>query len=201
MLQEAGVPVPMTTTNRREAQAWVDSGKVIVVRPRTHHAGIGFQVVNPGEEVPVGGYFSILYKKTKEFRVHVGHGYVLSLQEKVRSDGAETRPDVPWNHATGNFVFEVCKWSQWRLDVARAGIAAIETLGLDYGAVDVLADEEGNPVTAVVTEVNTSPGMADYMLEKYAKYFLAVIGGMEKRLASEPIVSWRDIVFRPEETV
>ena len=194
LLAQAGVPIPKTTLSRYEAQGWVDAGKTLVVRPKKHHAGQGFTVVRPGETVPRGGYYSELYRKTKEFRVHVGHGRVLSCQQKVCE--GELPPDRPWNHATGDFIFKVLKWREFRMDVCMTAIKATEVLGLDYAAVDILADEPGNLMTAAVTEVNTSPALADYMVSKYAAYFTAVIGGLEKRPADEPASSWRDIVFR-----
>lgn len=198
-LQAAGVAVPKTTTSKTTAQQWLDGGIAVVRRPEKHHGGIGFKIFQPGETISGNGYFSEFYAKTKEYRVHVGHGRILSMQEKVPVEGFSPVAEEPWNHATGNFVFKVIKWSQYDLNICRLAIKSVEVLGLDYAAVDILAEAPDSLEDAVVTEVNTSPGIADYMIEKYSKYFSAVLGGMTKRPTTEPVSSWRDIVFRSEE--
>ena len=50
-----------------------------------------------------------------------------------------------------------------------AAVKAVNSLGLDFGAVDICEDEEGNPY---VFEVNTAPGIEGTTVEKYHTAFI-----------------------------
>jgi D-alanine-D-alanine ligase-like ATP-grasp enzyme len=47
-------------------------------------------------------------------------------------------------------------------------ISAVNTLGLDFGAVDLIVAKDGR---VYVLEVNTAPGIEGITLEKYVKAF------------------------------
>ncbi len=149
-------------------------------RTSHHRAGMGFWVCHNSEEVEQAmregaEYFSEFYPKTREFRVHVGHGAVLFVQEKVPREGREElRNEYIWNHANGNFIFQVTRQNLWPLNVIQAAVKAVEALGLDFGGVDVMSDpvDESLP-ECVVCEVNTAPTLSgeSYGLGKYVEYF------------------------------
>lgn len=100
---------------------------------------------------------------TGEYRVHVAGGEVILYQKKSRrvnedgevvtADGAEA--DVRnlasnWVYRTGNLE---------RLErIEQLAVQAIHALGLDFGAVDIIKDEEGR---VYVLEVNTAPGISN----------------------------------------
>jgi len=185
-MQEAGVPTPRTTTDSGEALRWVEDGKTIVCRPATHRAGQNFFVIRPSTSqidrdsiLSMSDYYAEFFPKTREFRLHGGHGKVLVLQEKVPNrDGVDLTDVRPWNFSTGDFVFKVLKWSEFPISVCKAGLSAIKALGLDMGAVDIMSDEQGN---VAVAEVNTSPSLEDYCTSRYAKYFTWLCESDERR--------------------
>ena len=111
---------------------------------------------------------------TGEYRVHVAGGEVILYQKKSRrvnedgevvtADGAEA--DVRnlasnWVYRTGNLE---------RLErIEQLAVQAIDALGLDFGAVDIIKDEEGR---VYVLEVNTAPGLGNAdSLEAYVEAF------------------------------
>lgn len=118
-------------------------------------------------------YFVARYRKTREYRVHVVSGMVLFVQEKI----GDKRHDV-WNKDNG-FTFKVVPQNEWRKEIVEPAIQAVNALGLDFGAVDVLSDPDYNllgrrPPIAVVCEVNTAPALEGYSLEKYSEYFQSI---------------------------
>jgi len=174
LMAEAGVPIPETTDNPVTAFTWVVDGYTVIQRPVQHHGGLNFTVLrNTYQATPMtnhGMYYQKFFRKTKEFRAHVAHGKILIMQEKVPNEEVDIDYDDvrPWNHATGDFIFNTVKWSDFDYGVCRASVDATSALRLDFGAVDILWNEEEG---AVVCEVNTSPALAEYATERYTKYF------------------------------
>ena len=115
---------------------------------------------------------------TGEYRVHIMNGEVILYQKKSRrvdEDGEVVTPvgeeadvrnlESNWVYRTGNLR---------RLErVEDLAIKAIEAMGLDFGAVDIVMDTEGVPY---VLEVNTAPGLGNTAtLEAYAEGFKKMI--------------------------
>lgn len=172
LMVEAGVSVPETTKSLVKADEWRQGGNVVIRRPVSHHGGLEFEILtNTLTRRPLQDYYyQKFFRKTKEFRVHSAHGKVLVMQEKVPREGVTVDYDnpAPWNHATGEFVFKTVRWSDYDYDTCRASVDAVRALGLDFGVVDILWNEEEG---AVVCEVNTSPSLAEYSTGRYRMYF------------------------------
>lgn len=114
-------------------------------------------------DVPNAPMYTRGVVNTGEYRVHVFMGEVILYQKKSRRvDGDGTvitaegeEADVRnlasnWVYRTGNLR---------RLErVEELAVNAIEALGLDFGAVDIIKDEDGN---VMVLEVNTAPGLGN----------------------------------------
>lgn len=173
VLVEAGIPTPETTTDRGKALLWLSSGETVIRRPKKHFGGRSFFVHSePTDHIPIGDfYYQKFYQKKEEYRAHCAHGKVLVLQKKVMEDG---EPDVsvaaPWNHTTGNFVFQTVPWSEYSIDVCKVALDATKEIGLDFSAVDIMVNRDSD-IPVVVCELNTSPALADYSLGRYTKYF------------------------------
>ena len=167
LLFDAGVPVPTPGYDIFPC----------VGRTRYHKGGKGFWLCDNLEEVEKAKkegakYFSAFYAKIAEYRVHVAHGATLLVQEKVPMMdlvGDLIRANPIWNHANFNFV--VIRQNLWKKRILRDAIKAVEVLGLDFGAVDVLANDLNTDQPHVISEVNTAPGLAPYSLHKYVQYF------------------------------
>jgi hypothetical protein len=163
--------IPEFTTNRQEALGWLREGDVCSRATTTGHEGIGLCVHPRGSntlpEVPL---YTKYIKKREEYRVHV-IGPTVYVQKKLRRRGAEGDHQVR-NTANG-YVFS--GRHEAPRDVTDQAIAAIRSLGLDFGAVDVVWNEHNQQ--AWVLEVNTAPGIEGNTVSVYASALEELIGG------------------------
>jgi len=166
VLLAAGIPVPFPGEEKFPC----------IGRTNYHRGGKGFWYCENPKEVEIAksagaGYFSAFYPKTNEHRVHVAHGLILFVQEKVPHFSMlanSVRALHIWNH--NNFRFRIVRQNLWNKEMLIGCIKAIDVLGLDFGAVDVLSNAELDPPW-VICEVNTAPGLEGYSINKYAEYF------------------------------
>jgi glutathione synthase/RimK-type ligase-like ATP-grasp enzyme len=184
-LASVGIPVPELITS-------TPTKFPVVIRPPVHQAGSGFTLCSNIKEFIAalpkyqnGFYVSVFYPKEHEYRVHVAHGKVLFVQEKLAREERFKQAAV-WNHHFGEFAFQVLKQSEWPIMAIQVAVEAVESMGLDYGAVDVMANpsspEDFPP--AVVCEVNTSPSLEGYSIGKYAEYFNWLFASPREHLVS-----------------
>jgi len=109
----------------------------------------------------------------REFRVHVFNGEVLKISEKILSD--ETKFKFPWIRNFDNgYTFHNLKQipNAVRQEVEDQGIRAVQALGLDFGAADVILGDDAN---GYVLEVNTGPSLSDASLNTYIAKFAEVL--------------------------
>lgn len=137
----------------------------------TGRSGQGIIIFNPSTDpIPEAPLYTKFIPKTREYRVHVMNGEVIDTQRKRRSTAV---PDdqVNWkirNHSNG-FIFARNDGEEVPQDVLGQGVAAVEALGLDFGAVDVIYSAREDKV--YVLEVNTAPGLTGTTLTNYAEAF------------------------------
>ena len=169
ILREAGIEIPTTYFYGEE---WMEN-RPIIARPSHHHGGQDFYVIEGGEDLLkfppeadiTDWYFSEIFEKTHEYRLHVLSGKVAVIQEKPLVEG-EIRANFAVNHES----WRILKWSEYNHPMCRTAIHALAILGLDFGAVDMLYNAKNN--TWAICEVNTSPAVnSPYMSGKYAMYF------------------------------
>lgn len=170
----AGVPVPPFTVDAGDAAEW----KTICVREKlTGHSGEGLTVVEAAdfhERLQRAPLFTKYIPKKDEYRIHVGKkadGSLVTIfkQRKARRHDVPDA-DVNWkirNHANG-FIFahqDINVPGQ----VMAVAHSAVEALGLDFGAVDVIVNEKSG--MAYVLEVNTACGLEGATVDAYANFF------------------------------
>lgn len=181
-LEEKGVPIPKTYLAGQDLSA---AKYPLVGRPEKHGQGKYFYICANPQDVASAlrngcSYFSEVYPKTREFRVHVFMGKILAVMEKPAPDDNK----IQWNHSLNNKPFVVLDRKNWDLEVLKVALQANHECGLDYSGVDLMAypTDKSLPL-AVVCELNTSPSLSScpYMIEKYAKGFTWLFGSDEKR--------------------
>jgi glutathione synthase/RimK-type ligase-like ATP-grasp enzyme len=162
------VDIPAYTTSRVRAQEWLATGNTVLARQRlSSHSGRGIVVVNPGDNLPEAPLYVLYVKKKKEFRVHVLFGNVIQVQEKRKRNGTEHNPIR--SHDNGYvYCFEgIVEPDRLR----HSATQAVQALGLDFGAVDIIWNERQN--RCYVLEVNTAPGICPTSARAYAEAFRA----------------------------
>lgn len=162
--------IPEYTEVVPEASKWLAEGFTVVERHKlTGHSGEGVRIVEPGGELQGAPLYVKYINKKEEYRLHVFRDKVFFIQRKARNKDI---PDdqVNWkvrNHGNG-FIF-----AHQGVDVPeeakKEAITAIQALGLDFGAVDLIWNQKNNKY--YVLEVNTACGMEGTTLDKYVEVF------------------------------
>jgi glutathione synthase/RimK-type ligase-like ATP-grasp enzyme len=110
--------------------------------------------------------------------LYVFDGQVIDVQQKRRREGANATNEIR-NTANG-WVF--CREGVEAPAIAvEAAKAAVEALGLDFGAVDIKCNRQGT--RCAVLEVNTAPGLEGTSLVNYgaAYHSLSLRGWVTRR--------------------
>lgn len=156
---EADVPIPRFTTRRSEASEW---GCTVFGRTSQGFQGRGISVYRPGDPLGNHDLYTEFIPNEREYRLHVVGGVVVSVQRKYLEHPHLQGDGHIKNHGHG-YAF---KTPERELNNSRkeAAIAAVEALGLDFGAVDMIVDADGKEY---VLEVNTAPALSPMRVEQY----------------------------------
>lgn len=142
----------------------------LVVRPAHHSRGRNLHVVNTARDFnrvvqrlgPNNWYASELINKSREFRVFVVQGLAVAVAEKTPGNPQ----DVAWNVARGG-RFDNVRWGDWPLKTVSLAIQAFQLTDLDFGGVDVMEDQNGEPY---IIEINSAPSLTSpYRQEAFGK--------------------------------
>lgn len=164
LFEERGVPMPKLYYCPGYA---IDQGITIVGRPDRHMKGRGFWKCETREDVlkalkgtkrkKAATHWMEFIESDHEYRVHIFKGKSIRISEKKAGEsGATSHGDYITIKPTGNVKH-----------VRKAAKKAVKALGLDFGAVDILATED----KCWVLECNSSPGLGGSMPALYAKVF------------------------------
>lgn len=148
----------------------------LVGRPDQHTKGRGFWKCNNWNDVrralrgtrrkKAATHFMEYIESDREYRVHIFKDKSIRISEKGFTDASKKeyitrKPDRPVRN------------------VREAAKQAVAAVGLDFGAVDVLAAGEGNEQVWVL-EVNAAPGLGGSMPKLYADTFLKWFNEQER---------------------
>lgn len=176
LFKENEVSIPPFFTTQEEANDFMvnNRGAIIVCRTTlTGHSGAGIVISESVEDLVKAPLYTVYIPKKHEYRYHVFMGKVIDVQRKARNKDI---PDdkVDWkvrNHDNG-FIF--MREGVVADEVASSeAIKAVECLGLDFGAVDLIFNEKQGKY--YVLEVNSAPGLTGTTLENYTKAFKGVL--------------------------
>jgi glutathione synthase/RimK-type ligase-like ATP-grasp enzyme len=163
-----GVKVVPFTTSIDTAKSWLTDADVVVRHKLRGHSGDGIQIVNKGEQdLPQAPLYTRYCPKKYEYRVHVMFGLIVDVTRKIRDPEKEPTNWKVRSHANG-FIFARANLKH-REAIEPVAIEAIQALGLDFGAVDIIIDEQSHQ--PLVLEVNTAPGLEGQTLERYVSGF------------------------------
>lgn len=178
-LRTAGIAIPEFTTDMNVASQWLRLGHTVVERHELRgNSGDGIRIVTLHDDemernLTRAPLYTRFITKTAEFRVHVFQGQVIDYIEKKKVT-SERR-----DHTFNRYISSInCGWVFSRTnvrdipEVRQLGIRAVQALGLDFGAVDIVFADG----IAYVLEVNTAPGLSGTTLVNYANAFLRYMG-------------------------
>lgn len=169
------VNIPDFTTNKDEAQEWVENGEIVVIRELLNSsAAKGIQLLrNIGDfnayHHPNAKLYVRYVPKKDEYRVHVVNGEIIDVRRKALKNGAD-KHYVNWqirNHE-GGFIFQKNNINPPQ-EVLEQALRAIQVCGLNFGGVDVMWNNFRK--MAYVLEVNTAPGLEGSSVDNYAEAF------------------------------
>lgn len=153
LFAEAGVPMPRLFS-LNEAANYTLAGGTVVARRRNHTRGKGFWRCGSIDDLwsarASGAKIFMEYiDAPHEYRVHIFDGKSIRVSEKSFFE--------PNGYVTIKPTGEVSH-------VRKAAKQAVKALGMDFGAVDVLATDDA----AWVLEVNAAPGIGGTVPQVYA---------------------------------
>lgn len=159
-MKNAGVLVPEFTQQQPDRNIGTWFGR------SAHGMGGGDIIVQPQGMITYGFAESEFWTKhvpnTREYRIHVFGNRVLGVMGKYLDFPEQVGTGYIKNYAHG-YRFRTPP-QELKPDRHDAAIAAVNALGLDFGAVDLLVGEDGR---AYVLEVNTAPALAPLTARKY----------------------------------
>jgi len=173
LLQEASVKTVEWTESRSEVFSWMDEGYHVYARKTLQgHSGNGIQLIYPDDsDIPNAKlYTKAITGKRREWRIHVVNGKVILVQKKKRRSGYDDNPDysdIIRNHHTG-WIYSVSDTESIGEEVLDSAVKSISSLGLDFGAVDIITQQDNH----WVLEVNTACGLSgESTLNAYVEAF------------------------------
>ena len=175
-MAEAGVSVPPHTEAPEAVAEWLEKGHTVVARTVLNgNSGEGIVLIEQGQEIVKAPLYTRYIPKKDEYRVHVAFGEVIDVQRKARKKDVEDA-DVNWRirNLAGGFIFARADVGNAPVDVMEQAVHAVESIGLHFGAVDVIYNDKEKK--AYVLEVNTAPGLMGTTLEIYTETFKKVMG-------------------------
>lgn len=168
-LQSQGVPTPPFTTDRSVAEDWVQRGRVLGRDHDRGSQGSGITVYERHSTVGQHRFYTRYMRRDREIRVHVFQNQVIFQQEKLRGRERNVNPYIGSHRFGWVFAFHHFGERPVPESVLDVSQRAVSTLGLDFGAVDVVWNSRSNAAT--VLEVNTAPGLENSSLEAYINAF------------------------------
>lgn len=141
---------------------------------KTHGmCGTDIQVFEPGiiPAQQTHDFYSKYIPSRREYRIHVFGDQILGVMGKYLDFPGQAGNGYIKNHVHG-YRFRTPD-KTLNADRTDAAIAACKSLGLDFGAVDLIVGEDGK---AYVLEVNTAPALAPLTARKYLNALATKLG-------------------------
>ncbi len=173
------VSVPDYTTDTELAYEWLETSEVLGRMFLSSNSGKGIVFLSEDPNVVIAPLYTRYIPKKREFRVHVVRGSVLDVTEKklrlYDDSGNSVDPakvDFRIRNMRNGFVFARESVEAPEM-VTQQALLAVKTVGLDFGAVDVIWNDKRQ--MAYVLEVNTAPGITGTTLLKYKEAFRSLL--------------------------
>ncbi len=172
-LMGSGIPCPRLMTSE-EASA---CGRQFLGRKDGLSGGRGIVIYNAGE-TPTRrhDFYTPVIQCRREFRIHVWNEAIICIQKKRIANATS----IIHNHDNG-VIFQTIPMDQFNIgrnstEIIRSrAIAAVSALELNFGAVDILQEQDTNEL--YVLEVNTAPGISSQPVYNAYKQAISELTG------------------------
>jgi len=168
--------VPEFTEDIEEAAEWAEKGRKVLGRRNSHMQGRDIVVAEVSDlqstrkykKWLMSDYWVVWVPSNAEWRIHVFDGLTIARGMKVVRETKSAHEWIRTRRRGWVMVHNIEPPVGMRLVAKKA----VEAVGYDWGAVDVLVQGSGGLKEFVVLEVNRAPGMKEgYTLEKYVEAF------------------------------
>lgn len=134
-------------------------------------------------------YISEFIQKEREFRVFFCQGRIAWMIEKFPED----KKSVSWGCVSDDddSYFEYVAWSEFPMKVAENALESAKLSKLDFGAVDVVVDKEGNAFTL---EINTGPEVTPYYAKTICKCFDYIVENGKETIPVTDYSTWKNVM-------
>ena len=170
IMERAGISTVEFTTRRSKAKEW----NVTYARTKIRASGgKGIEIIKKGQALPNASLYTKKFTGDQEYRVHVFKGEVfdyakkyLKYKERDKKDKLVKNHKNGWTFIRGGIILPRA--------VRDEAVKAVNALGIDFGAVDVMYDLYKE--LPAILEVNTAPGLAPTTLERYTNRIVKFVG-------------------------
>lgn len=154
------IRVPTTLFTFEQAIHWLAAYPkgTLIGRPQSHSMGRHFHIIDDPKGLQASRrlgdtYWTEFIRKDFELRIFCFFGRVIGVAKKTPREGM--LPQISWNSKFASF--RNVRWSEWNTKACRLALQATQSLGLHFGAVDLIREESSKEY--YVLEINTSPGI------------------------------------------
>lgn len=181
--RDADLDVPKIFRNKRDIDTFPVLGRSI-----HHHGGMDIVKINGSRfldrndfsRIPNKDFYVEFIPSREEYRVHVFRGEIVRVTRKVfrgvNRDGETVRENEIKNDVNG-WGHQNVAVENLREEYGEAAVKAVEAIGLDFGAVDLLISRNRTPYPL---EVNSCPRLNSVGIEKYVRI---ITGNLEEETA------------------
>jgi carbamoylphosphate synthase large subunit len=166
--KEKGIKIPSFWTDKTDIP---DSAFPVMCRTKLRgHSGDGIVIAHSREGLVDAPLYTKYMKKKHEYRLHVFKDEVFFCQRKARKKNVDS-PNWMVRNLDGGFAFVETAYDNVPGVVIDQARWALTALGLDFGGVDVIYNE--NTGLAYVLEINSACGLEERTADNYAGVFYA----------------------------
>jgi len=163
-LKEMILPIPTFTTDIDVAKTWIDQAGFVVCRTLlSSSSGKGIVIAKTKEELVPAPLYTLLYRKKREFRVHVvDYSFYIQQKKRMTAESLEAKGISSRNKYVRNLQNGYIYSSDHDIslvdeaNIVGLAINSINALDLVFGAVDIMECVDG---TFRILEINTAPGL------------------------------------------
>lgn len=178
VLQRRNVSIPEFTEQLETARQWIREGTRVYCRTELRgNSGNGIVVARSESELSPCQLYVKGLDVAHEYRFHVVQGQIIDAVRKAWSTevAEEDRNMDVRNHANGSIFVRSSRSLERALANTAArdtAVNAVQALGLDFGAVDLIETTSGE---FKVLEVNTACGLEGTTLTRYTEAFTSLL--------------------------